>query len=245
MVTDNAININHHAWTGICQDQKAISLAVSAKSDKIKASIGGIRVYKTKRRYNGEPVRPDPTVDPTENETGIYFTSADSNAWVSSYEPVVVERLLHHPNFKIEQLITMQIEKQECVVGVIGRLPIGAVRLGRVTAKDNHELIVQVPGFRPAKPVQANAQMGVSQAKRELPLNLPAKALKAKSPKRAKKRQQIKSKAKGRKRGPPKPSRTRAATVKGRAKTKTRLVKRKRRHTPAHPRGGSLRRGRR
>jgi len=122
-------------------------------------------VYKTKRRYKGEPVRPDPTVDPTENETGIYFTSADCHARISSYEPVIVERLLHHPNFKIEQLITMQIEKQECVVGVIGRLPIGAVRLRPAASTNNHELVVQIPGYRPDKAAKARPR------KRERPFS--------------------------------------------------------------------------
>ncbi len=142
--------------------------------------MGECELYRTKRRYNGEPVRPDPTVDPSENETGIYFTSADRYAQISSYEPVIVEGLLRHPNFKIEQLITMQIEEQECVVGVIGKLPIGAVRLGRAIAKDNHELVVQVPGYRPAKPVQVTAQASASRTKRELPLELHPKSLKAK-----------------------------------------------------------------
>lgn len=142
-------------------------------------------MYKTKRRYKDEPVRPDPTVDPTENETAIYFMSADRHAWISSYEPVIVERLLHHPNFKIEQLITMQIEKQECVVGVIGKLPVGAVRIRPATSADSHELVVQVPGYRPAKPAQVITQTSAGQAKRELLLNLSPKSLKAKSQARA------------------------------------------------------------
>lgn len=189
-------------------------------------------MYKTKRRYKGEPVRPDPTVDPTENETGIYFTSADRSAWVSSYEPLIVERLLHHPNFKVEQLITMQIEKQECIVGVIGRLPIGAVRLGRATTKDNHELVVQVPGYRSLKPAQVNTQVSAGQAKRELPLNLPAKAIKAKpqppsKPVEAKQKQkQARPSAKARRLVSKKPSRAKVAEAK-KGKTKPRPVKRR------------------
>jgi hypothetical protein len=99
-------------------------------------------IYKIKRKYEGQPVRPDPTAHLKENETAIHFTGRDRQAWVSSYEPAVVEKLLKYKHFKLEQLITMEVEGQECVVGVIGRVPIGAIRLGRRRRSDRHELIV-------------------------------------------------------------------------------------------------------
>jgi hypothetical protein len=98
--------------------------------------------YRIKRKYEGQPIKPDPTAHPKENETAIHFTGRDRQAWVSSYEPAVVEKLLKHKHFKLEQLITMEIEGRECVVGVIGRVPIGSIRIGRRRDSDSHEFIV-------------------------------------------------------------------------------------------------------
>lgn len=98
--------------------------------------------YHIKRKYEGQPIKADPTAHPKENETAIHFTGRDRRAWVSSYEPVVVERLLRYKHFQLEELVTMEIDGQECVVGVIGRVPIGSLRIGRRRPTDRHELIV-------------------------------------------------------------------------------------------------------
>ncbi len=98
--------------------------------------------YTIKRKYQGQPICLDPTTHPKENETGIHFTGGDRHAWVSSYEPAVVEGLLQHRHFRVEQLITMQIDGSECVVGVVGRVPIGALRIGQPRDTDRHEFIV-------------------------------------------------------------------------------------------------------
>ncbi len=97
--------------------------------------------YKTRRRYRGEPICADPTVDTRENETALYFAPADRRLWISSYEPAVVAGLLAHADFKIEQLILMRIDGRDCVVGVMGRLPIGALAIGRARTSDGHDLI--------------------------------------------------------------------------------------------------------
>ena len=98
--------------------------------------------YEVKRRYDGQPVRADPTADPKENETGIHFTGGDRLAWISSYEPAVVEKLLKHKHFRLSEIITLEIGKEECVVGVTGRIPIGTLRIGRRRSSDRHDLIV-------------------------------------------------------------------------------------------------------
>lgn len=98
--------------------------------------------YEVKRRYDGQPVCADPTADPKENETGIHFTGGDRLAWISSYEPAVIQGLLAHKGFRLSEIITLQIDKQECVVGVTGRIPIGALRIGRRRSSDRHDLIV-------------------------------------------------------------------------------------------------------
>ncbi len=99
-------------------------------------------IYKTRRRYRGEPICADPTADPRENETALHFTVGDRRFWISSYEPAIVSGLLAHPDFQIGHLIFMQVNGRECVVGVVGRLPVGVLSLGRARKSDKHELIV-------------------------------------------------------------------------------------------------------
>jgi hypothetical protein len=99
-------------------------------------------MYKTKKRYQGEPIRTDPSCDPKENETAIHFSAGDRTAWISSYEESVVAGLLAHPDFKIEELVLMRLERQDSVVGVVGRIPLAALRIGRSRGTSLHELIV-------------------------------------------------------------------------------------------------------
>lgn len=99
-------------------------------------------IYKTRKRYRGEPVCADPTADPRENETALHFTAGDRRVWVSSYEPTVISGLLAHPDFQIEHLIFMQANRRECVVGVAGKLPVGTLSIGQARQSDSHELIV-------------------------------------------------------------------------------------------------------
>lgn len=99
-------------------------------------------IYKTRRRYRGEPICADPTVDPKENETALHFSAGDRHLWISSYEPAIVSRLLGHPDFRIGHLVLMNTNGRECVVGVVGKLPIGALSIGRRRASDSHEFIV-------------------------------------------------------------------------------------------------------
>lgn len=98
--------------------------------------------YTIKRKYQGQPICLDPTIQPKENETGIHFTGGDRHAWVSSYEPAVVAGLLQHKQFKVEQLVTMMIGRCEYVVGVVGRVPIAALRIGQPRKSSRHELII-------------------------------------------------------------------------------------------------------
>lgn len=100
-------------------------------------------IYKTRKRYRGEPICADPTADPRENETALHFTAGDRRLWISSYEPAVVSGLLAHPDFQVGHLVVMEADGRECVVGVVGKLPIGALSLGRARQSDSHELIVQ------------------------------------------------------------------------------------------------------
>jgi hypothetical protein len=111
-------------------------------------------MYKTKRRYQGEPVRTDPTTDPKENETAIHFTVGDRNAWISSYEASVVAGLLAHPDFKVEQLVLMRLERADSVVGVVGKIPVAALRIGPSRETSVHDQIVSaiLKGRRPSGP---------------------------------------------------------------------------------------------
>lgn len=102
-----------------------------------------VNEYVIKKKYEGQPVCSDPTVHPKENETGIHFTGGDRLAWISSYEPSVVEGLLHHKHFRLEELITMEIDGSECVVGLVGRVPIGTLRIGRRRNSDRHDQVVR------------------------------------------------------------------------------------------------------
>lgn len=99
-------------------------------------------IYKTRKRYRGEPICADPTADPHENETALHFTAGDRRLWISSYEPTVVAGLLAHPNFHIGHLVLMKANGRECVVGVVGKLPVGVLSLGRARKSDSHELVV-------------------------------------------------------------------------------------------------------
>jgi hypothetical protein len=102
----------------------------------------GFEMYKTKRRYQGEPIRTDPTVDPKENETAIHFNAGDRSAWISSYESDVIAGLLTHPDFKIEELVLMRLERQDSVVGVVGRIPLAALRIGPSRQTGAHDQII-------------------------------------------------------------------------------------------------------
>jgi hypothetical protein len=53
-----------------------------------------------------------------------------------------VSRLLGHPDFRIGHLVLMNTNGRECVVGVVGKLPIGALSIGQRRASDSHEFIV-------------------------------------------------------------------------------------------------------
>jgi len=99
-------------------------------------------IYKTRRRYRGEPICADPTADPKENETALHFSAGDRYLWISSYEPAVIAGLLGHPDFRIGHIIFMKANRGECVVGVVGKLPIGALSIGRRRDSDSHEFIV-------------------------------------------------------------------------------------------------------
>jgi hypothetical protein len=99
-------------------------------------------IYKTRKRYRGEPICADPTADPRENETALHFTAGDRRLWISSYEPAVISGLLAHPDFRVGHLVLMRVGGRECVVGVVGRLPVGVLSLGRARQSDSHELIV-------------------------------------------------------------------------------------------------------
>ena len=98
--------------------------------------------YVIRQKYEGQPICSDPTAQPKENETGIHFSMGERLAWISTYEPALIEGLVNHKHFKVDQLITMRIKRRECVVGIVGKIPIGALRIGKKRASDRHDLIV-------------------------------------------------------------------------------------------------------
>lgn len=123
--------------------------------------------YKTRKRYRGEPICADPTADPHENETALHFTTGDRRLWISSYEPTVVAGLLAHPNFQIGHLVLMKANGRECVVGVVGKLPVGALSLGRARKSDSHELVVPGKGRLPVVPVAEPKEASVTDKPRK------------------------------------------------------------------------------
>jgi hypothetical protein len=134
-------------------------------------------IYKTRKRYRGEPICADPTADPHENETALHFTAGDRRLWISSYEPTVVAGLLAHPSFQIGHLVLMKANGRECVVGVVGKLPVGALSLGRARKSDSHELIV--PGKRRlavfATPIEEKRTLASKKKPKEEPRQLKLK----------------------------------------------------------------------
>lgn len=136
-------------------------------------------MYKTKRKYQGEPIRTDPTVDPKENETALHFSGSDRYAWVSSYEESVVAGLLAHPDFKIVELVLMRLERKDSVVGVVGKIPVAALRIGNSRQSGKHALIVprilkaklfSPPAEAPAREKKAPSRNGEPASKTKLPL---------------------------------------------------------------------------
>lgn len=111
------------------------------KAMKSQIGKGTSLEYTTRKRYRGEPICADPTADPRENETALHFTMGDRRLWISSYEPVVIAGLLAHPDFQIGHLVLMRANGRECVVGVVGKLPVGVLSIGRARKSDSHELI--------------------------------------------------------------------------------------------------------
>ena len=98
--------------------------------------------YIVKNKYEGQPICSDPAAQPKENETGIHFSVGERTAWISTYEPAVVEGLLEHANFKVEKVILLKIKRKECVIGVVGRIPVGSLKIGKRRPTDRHDLIV-------------------------------------------------------------------------------------------------------
>jgi len=98
--------------------------------------------YIIKKKYEGQPICSDPSAQAKENETGIHFSMGERMAWISSYEPAVIEGLVNHKHFKLEKLILMKIKRRECVVGIVGKIPIGSLRIGNKRASDRHDLII-------------------------------------------------------------------------------------------------------
>jgi len=132
-------------------------------------------IYKTRRRYRGEPICADPTVDPKENETALHFSAGDRYLWISSYEPAIVSRLLGHPDFRIGHLVLMNTNGRECVVGVVGKLPIGALSIGRRRASDSHELIVAHKKCSDTRRRRARSAAKTRLRKKRKPSKKPAK----------------------------------------------------------------------
>lgn len=149
-------------------------------------------MYKTKRRYQGEPVRTDPSCDPKENETAIHFTVGDRNAWISSYEASVVAGLLAHPDFKVEQLVLMRLERADSVVGVVGKIPVAALRIGPSRRRSVHDQIVSE---MPAKKTLARNDKLASKSRKAGPRAMskrkPTQGTKPAKPTLAKKRAPI------------------------------------------------------
>lgn len=100
----------------------------------------------------------DPRREPQEKETSLHVDGDGTHFAVTSFKKVVYTKLLRHPEFSVKRLHVLDNEGTEqtvaspdeaaadpslTVIGVTGRLPVGAVNIGTPRNRNSHADLVK------------------------------------------------------------------------------------------------------
>lgn len=102
-------------------------------------------------------IRDDPNLTPKEKETTIHFSRDSDRATIFTAEGGITRRLLGHPEFEVNHLVTERRCKVEnlqqlqaddgAVVGVRGTIPVGALKVSaRPRSASGHAAVVSRSG---------------------------------------------------------------------------------------------------
>lgn len=118
--------------------------------------------YITESRTAIESVRTqfaeDPRREPHEKETAFHLEGDGSHFSVTSFKKVVFAKLLRRPEFSVKHLRVLDADGQEgtvnsldeaaadpslTIIGVVGRLPVGAMNIGAPRNSNSHADLVK------------------------------------------------------------------------------------------------------
>jgi len=99
----------------------------------------------------------DPRREPHEKETGLHVEGDGTHFSVTSFKKVIYAKLLRHPEFSVKRLHVLDDDGREhtvdtlqeaseqslTVIGVAGRLPVGAVNIGTPRSSNSHADLVK------------------------------------------------------------------------------------------------------
>ena len=99
----------------------------------------------------------DPAREPHEKETALSLEGDGTHFTVTSFKKVVFKKLLRRPEFEVVSLNVVDAEGRErtvesldeaaapslTIVGVVGRIPVGAVSIGCPRKNDSHADLVK------------------------------------------------------------------------------------------------------
>lgn len=99
----------------------------------------------------------DPHREPHEKETGLHVEDDGTHFSVTSFNKVVYAKLLRRPEFGVDNLHDLNDDKREntvdclnkaverslTIIGVTGRLPVGAVNIGSPRNSNSHANLVK------------------------------------------------------------------------------------------------------
>lgn len=99
----------------------------------------------------------DPAREPHEKETAIHTDGDGDYADVTSFKKVVFQKLLQRPEFDVERLHVLNDDGREntvdsldeaaerslTIIGVTGRIPVGAVTIGAPRNSNSHADLVK------------------------------------------------------------------------------------------------------
>lgn len=98
----------------------------------------------------------DPRRSPVEKETAIYMDGEATHFEITSFRKVVFAKLFHRPAFQIKSLYLLgedgqyrtvdsrnKITDSDTVIGLVGRLPVGALTVGTPRTSNSHADIVK------------------------------------------------------------------------------------------------------
>lgn len=100
----------------------------------------------------------DPRREPYEKETALHIEGDGSHFSVTSFKKVVYAKLLRRPEFSVKRLHVISADGRETsvdsigeaaadpsltIIGVVGRLPVGAVNIGTPRNTSSHADLVK------------------------------------------------------------------------------------------------------